>query len=110
LKYSGSARNVMFERTRPAIPFGTRTFYFGYNPVMLSLITIVLFVFLLNIPFGYFRSRSKKYSIKWFLFIHIPVPLVIIARVVSHTDYKLIPVLVLFAVAGQVCGGRIGTA
>jgi hypothetical protein len=53
---------------------------------MSNIVVLTLFSFILNIPFGYFRKRSKKYSLKWFLYIHLPVPLVIIARLVSHAD------------------------
>jgi hypothetical protein len=72
---------------------------------VISLITLVSFV--LNIPFGYMRSRAEKYSLKWFLYIHIPVPMVILARVTLHADYRFIPLFILAAVAGQFCGGRL---
>ena len=75
---------------------------------MYAVILITVLTFALNLPFGYFRSRSRKYSLKWFLYIHVPVPLVIIARLVSQTDYKFIPIFVIAAVVGQLCGGRIG--
>ena len=75
---------------------------------MYEVILITVLTFALNLPFGYFRSRSRKYSLKWFLYIHVPVPLVIIARLVSQTDYKFIPIFVIAAVVGQLCGGRIG--
>lgn len=107
-KLHGLSLNRLRLACRHVLSFGTGTAYFRYNPVMLTLVLMALFAFVLNMPFGYFRSRSEKYSLRWFLLIHLPVPLVIIARAISHTDYKLIPVLILFSVAGQVLGGRIG--
>lgn len=72
-----------------------------------SVFLITAFTFLLNLPFGYIRKRSKKFSLKWFLCVHMPVPFVILVRILTHTDYKFIPVFILVAVAGQVCGGKI---
>lgn len=75
---------------------------------MMILLLILLAAFLLNIPFGYLRSRERKYSWKWFLCIHIPVPMIIALRFVSHTELKYIPLIILAAVAGQYLGGRMG--
>ncbi|MCL4536110.1 MAG: hypothetical protein M1610_00740 [Nitrospirae bacterium] len=79
----------------------------GYNQIMSTVLLIILFAFILNIPFGYFRSRSKKYSLKWFIYIHMPVPIVVIARLISHTDYKFIPLFIMAAVIGQFFGGKL---
>lgn len=75
---------------------------------MLKIALIMLFTMLLNLPFGYFRSRSKKYSFKWFLYVHLPVPLVVITRLASQTDYKFIPAFIIAAFVGQYCGGKAG--
>lgn len=61
----------------------------------------------MHLPFGYLRSRSKKYSLKWFLYIHVPIPFIIFLRVVTHTDYRYIPIFIAAAVIGQLCGGKI---
>lgn len=74
---------------------------------MYKIILITLLAFLLNIPFGYLRSHTKKYSLKWFLYIHVPVPLVILTRLLMHADYNYIPFFVLSSIAGQFLGGRI---
>ncbi|MBI3592017.1 MAG: hypothetical protein HY099_00770, partial [Nitrospirae bacterium] len=50
------------------------------------------------------------YSRKWFLYVHMPVPLVILARIITHTDYKFIPLFILAAIVGQLCGGKIGVS
>lgn len=79
----------------------------GYNQIMLTVFLIMLFTFILNLPFGYFRSRSKKYSLKWFIYVHLPVPLVIIARLISNADYKFIPLFIISAIFGQFFGGKL---
>lgn len=53
---------------------------------MLTLVLISILVFLINIPFGYWRSNVKAYSFQWFLAIHIPVPFIIALRLVSEID------------------------
>ncbi|HUO75955.1 MAG TPA: hypothetical protein VMU21_00120 [Thermodesulfovibrionales bacterium] len=60
----------------------------------------------INFPFGYFRRRTKRYSFKWFLYIHIPIPLIFLMRTLSHLDFRYIPLFVLAAVIGQLWGGR----
>jgi hypothetical protein len=66
-----------------------------------------LFAFLINLPFGYLRSRSRRYSLKWFLYIHIPIVFIVAARLLSHVDFIFIPVFIAATVAGQLFGGRL---
>lgn len=68
---------------------------------------IALFTLLINLPFGYMRQRARKFSLKWFLYIHIPIPLIVLIRISSGLDYKVIPLFLAAAVTGQVVGGRI---
>jgi hypothetical protein len=74
---------------------------------MSGIFLLVLFSFAINLPFGYLRSRTRRYSFKWFAYIHLPVVVIIIARLMSHTDYPFIPLFVAAAIAGQYFGGRI---
>ncbi|HAK89586.1 MAG TPA: hypothetical protein DHV16_01780 [Nitrospiraceae bacterium] len=74
---------------------------------MSSVLFITILTFVLHIPFGYFRSRAKKYSLKWFIYIHIPIPFIVLVRIITHTDYKFIPLFVIAAVAGQFFGGKL---
>ncbi|TAN42826.1 MAG: hypothetical protein EPN22_11465 [Nitrospirae bacterium] len=74
---------------------------------MFSVLEITLLAFVLNIPFGYFRTRSKKYSLKWWLCVHTPVPIVIFARLALEVDYKFIPVFIAASIVGQFIGGKI---
>lgn len=68
---------------------------------------IFILTFVLNIFFGYFRAKAKKYSLKWFLYIHLPIPLVAFVRLYSHLDWRFIPVFLVAAVAGQIIGGKL---
>jgi hypothetical protein len=79
-----------------------------YSGTRLLLITVIfLFTLLLNIPFGYLRGKAKKFSFKWFLYIHLPIPFVLLARILSNIDLIYIPLFVLAAVIGQVWGGKL---
>lgn len=75
----------------------------------MSLWTVALLVFLINLPFGYWRASVRKHSPQWFLAVHIPVPLVIALRIFSGLGWKLIsfPVLVGAFFLGQFVGGRV---
>jgi len=78
-----------------------------FNSKLLLVIICALFSILINLPFGYFRNREKRYSFKWFLYIHLPIPLIIVARLLAQLDMRYIPILVLAAILGQIFGGRM---
>jgi hypothetical protein len=75
----------------------------------MSLWTVGPLVFLLNLPFGYWRASVRKMSPQWFLAALIPVPLVIALRIYSGLGFKLIsfPVIVGAFLLGQFVGGRV---
>lgn len=70
---------------------------------------IAALVFLINLPFGYWRGREERFSRPWILAIHLPVPLVIALRVFSGLGWQLIsfPVLIGAFFLGQFCGGKL---
>lgn len=70
---------------------------------------VMLAALVLNLPFGYFRATTKKFSISWFLYIHLPIPFIFVLRTMAGLTYKVIPLLVVAAVAGQLIGGRLNT-
>ncbi|MEA3460829.1 MAG: hypothetical protein U9R49_03045 [Bacteroidota bacterium] len=51
------------------------------------LVIISILVFLLNIPFGYWRANVKRFSTEWFLAIHIPVPIIVALRLLSGIGF-----------------------
>jgi hypothetical protein len=62
---------------------------------------------LINLPFGYFRKKARRFSLKWFIYIHISIPFIFLARLFLHLDFRYIPLFVLAAVIGQVWGGKV---
>lgn|SRR3990170_4284029 len=74
---------------------------------MLSLIELMLLVLLINIPFGYWRSKADRFSRHWMMAVHIPVPFVFLLRIISGFSWKIVPLLVLSLAAGQFIGGKI---
>jgi hypothetical protein len=75
----------------------------------MSLWTVALLVFLVNLPFGYWRASVRRMSRRWFLAVLLPVAPVIALRVFSGLDFKLIifPVIVGAFCLGQFVGGRV---
>lgn len=75
----------------------------------LNLYAVALAVFLLNIPFGYWRDHVRRLSPQWFAAIHLPVPAVVALRLVSGIGYRLItfPLLIGSFFAGQYVGAWI---
>lgn len=68
-----------------------------------------LAIFIVNLPFGYWRANVKKFSRPWFLAVHIPVPIVILIRIFSNIGFALYtyPILVGAFFLGQFFGGKI---
>ena len=77
--------------------------------MVLNLWAAALIVLGLNLLFGYWRANVRRFSLQWFLSIHIPVPLVIILRVLGGLGWQLItfPVLVGAFFLGHLLGGRL---
>ena len=74
---------------------------------VLYLILSLLTTFFLNIPFGYWRFFEKRFSLGWFLAIHLPVPVVFTMRFMLSIPYYLIPIYVFFYFLGQFIGSKI---
>ncbi|OHE58384.1 MAG: hypothetical protein A2Z47_03185 [Thermodesulfovibrio sp. RBG_19FT_COMBO_42_12] len=77
-----------------------------YNKLYIILV-LFAFTLLINLPFGYARARAKRYSLRWFLFIHVPIPVIFIVRTISHIDIKYIPIFAFAAITGQLLGGKL---
>jgi hypothetical protein len=75
---------------------------------LLSITLLFIFTYMINLPFGHLRGKARKYSLRWFLYIHIPIPLIIAVRLLAHIDYRYIPLFVLAAIIGQFHGGKLG--
>ncbi|MCK5236990.1 MAG: hypothetical protein KAR06_08400 [Deltaproteobacteria bacterium] len=77
--------------------------------ILIILLGISVAAFILNLPFGYLRTTRKKLSFLWFLYIHIPIPFIILLRFHLEVSYMFIPVILIGAIAGQFLGGRLNT-
>ena len=75
----------------------------------MKLLLVAAAVFLINLPFGYWRSRVPARSRPWFLAVHLPVPFVIALRVFSGLGWQFssFPVLVGAFFLGQYVGGKL---
>ena len=77
----------------------------------MNLAIILVIIFLLNLPFGYWRVHVRRFSLQWILAVHLPIPLVIIVRILGGVswDIKTFPVLAAAYFAGQYVGGSLYT-
>lgn len=75
----------------------------------MNILSVALIVFILNLPFGYWRANEKKLSSRWFLAIHAPVPLVIAIRMLSGLGWQFItfPIMIGAFFGGQFAGGKL---
>ncbi|MCZ7385165.1 MAG: hypothetical protein O8C63_10525 [Candidatus Methanoperedens sp.] len=73
----------------------------------LSINELMLVVFLINLPFGYVRGNAARFSKKWMMAVHIPVPFVFLLRIFSGLGLAAIPLLVISDIAGQIAGGKL---
>lgn len=72
-----------------------------------GVIIICIVAFVLNLPFGVLRTKTRKFSLAWFACIHAPIPVVAAIRILSHTPWTYIPLFLLFSVIGQIVGARL---
>ena len=68
-----------------------------------------LAVAVLNLPFGYLRAGTQRFTRPWFFAVHAPVPVVIAMRILAGIAWKLanLPVLMGAFFLGQFLGGRV---
>jgi len=80
----------------------------GMATKIIGLAIILPASLLLNLPLGMFRVRTKRFSLGWFISIHLAVPLIYFLRNIMGLSYWSIPILVVAAILGQFVGGRLG--
>jgi hypothetical protein len=66
-------------------------------------------ILLVNLPFGYWRAGTRRFSLAWFLAVHAPVPLAVALRWGSGLGFQLatLPLFVAAYFGGQFLGGRL---
>lgn len=62
-----------------------------------------------NLPFGFWRAGTRRFTLPWFLAVHAPFPLVVGIRLATGVAWRstTVPILVAAFFTGQFCGGRI---
>lgn len=71
------------------------------------LLGILLAAFLINLPLGRLRGRTRKFSWQWFTYVHASVPLIIVMRLASGLGYEVIPLELAAAIGGQLLGSSV---
>jgi hypothetical protein len=68
-------------------------------------------VFVINVPFGYWRANVRKFSTGWFLAVHGSVPAVAFLRIQSGLGFTVstVPFMAAAYFSGQVLGSRMFT-
>lgn len=75
----------------------------------MQLALFALFVFVINVPFGWWRQSVRKFSPLWFVAVHAAVPVIIAARLLTGYawQWSQVPVLVAAYFGGQWAGARL---
>ena len=81
--------------------------YLLQSQQIISLIGLLLFSFSCNLPLGYIRATARKFSVRWFVLIHISIPFIIILRRFLGFNWHWIPLTLGCAVAGQIIGAKM---
>ncbi|MBI5043918.1 MAG: hypothetical protein HZC10_08880 [Nitrospirae bacterium] len=74
----------------------------------MAILIITIFAFLINLFFGVLRADTKSFSIKWFLYIHIPVFIIIPVRLMMGLGNWYILYLIAVSFSGQYLGVLLG--
>jgi len=80
------------------------------QPVGLQLIVkfiqLITLTLLISTPFGYWRDKTRKYSLAWFLSIHIPIPALYLIRRAMGLSLYYLPLISIFFILGHILGAR----
>jgi hypothetical protein len=70
---------------------------------MSGLLSVSVLVFAISLPCGYWRAHTTRFSLQWFLAVHLPIPAIIILRVISGIGWHPVtfPALIGAYFAGQ---------
>jgi hypothetical protein len=76
------------------------------NPLDPALLGILCFALFSNIPLGYLREGAPRFSLRWFVFIHLSIPFIAGLRIANDISWRAIPFTLGLAVVGQIIGSR----
>jgi hypothetical protein len=71
------------------------------------MLLLTIGAFATNIPLGWYRTQTEKFSPEWFLAIHASVPFIVLLRKRWNMPKRVIPVNILGAVMGQLLGSQL---
>jgi hypothetical protein len=66
---------------------------------------VIVIAIAINLPFGAWRTTTRKFSLKWFLSIHLPIPAIFVIRRAAGFGWDYVPVMIACAATGQLLGG-----
>ena len=75
--------------------------------IVLQLAALMLIASALNVPLGYQRQSCRKFSLGWFFYVHISIPVIVYLRVKTGLGWQFIPLTLASTVAGQILGGKL---
>ena len=75
----------------------------------MGLWTVGILVFVINLPFGYWRASVRKLSGRWYSALLLPVPVFVALIIYSGRGFKLMtfPGGVVAYLLGQFVGGKV---
>lgn len=74
---------------------------------LFPLAIVLSFAFLANLPLGFLREGAPRLSFRWFLYIHLSIPFIILLRLGYGFSWRIFPLTIACAVCGQIMGGRL---
>ncbi len=72
----------------------------------IPIVGLVVLSLIISFPCGYVRENIRKYSILWWVLIHLPIPIIVVLRMKAGLNWHFIPLTLGSSIAGQVLGGR----
>jgi len=75
--------------------------------INIALTSLLIVALCSNIPLGYLRMGVPKFSLHWFIYIHISVPFIIWLRIANGIHWQAVPFSIGLAVLGQMIGSRL---
>ena len=75
---------------------------------LVRIIVVLAAVIVVTLPFGFYRARTDKFSLRWFLAIHVPVIFVFLIRFGSHLSYAFLPLTFAAFTSAQLLGAWAG--
>ncbi len=78
-----------------------------YMQSVISIVGLVVLALIISIPCGYARQSFPKYSLMWWVLIHLPIPIIVLLRIKAGLNWHYIPLTLGSSIAGQIIGGAV---